>query len=332
MVLLGFALEALSSEAPNVALPHEAYVWQRSWNASLTQALKDHGPDFVRLIVLNAEVTWKDGRPTTVQVPLDFPTLAKSSKNVGLALRIGPFSGPFSPKDVVARSVAELARSLVSDAQQHGIDPCELQIDFACAESKLAGYCIWVEGIRDRIAPVPVTITALPSWLKQPAFKELVAACDSYVLQVHSLERPREISTAFSLCDPKAALKAVEQATSFEKPFRVALPTYGYQVAYDARGRFAGLAAEGTARTWPEDTELREVRADPLAMAGLVQIWTTNHPNALRWILWYRFPVSDDILNWRWVTLSAIIAARSPKENFRAEPRRSNRDWWKSAS
>jgi len=239
-----------------------------------------------------------------------------------LALRIGPLSGPFSPNDTTTRYLAELAGSLVSKAQAHGIRPCELQVDFDCAESKLSGYRIWVEGSRQKIKPVPLTITVLPSWLKQRAFNELITASDSYVLQVHSLERPRDTNTVFSLCDPVVALKAVEQAGSLKKPFRVALPTYGYQVAYDGHGRFAGLAAEGTARSWPEGTEVHEVRSDPLTIAGLVRTWTTNYPGALRGVVWYRFPVSDDILNWRWVTLRAIMAARSPKESFRAEPRR----------
>jgi len=51
-------------------------------------------------------------------------------------------------------------------------------------------------------------------------------------------------------------------------------------------------------------------------------VWTTNRPPAMRGVIWYRLPVADDSLNWRWPTLGAIVAARSPRESVRAEPRR----------
>lgn len=81
-------------------------------------------------------------------------------------------------------------------------------------------------------------ITALPAWLNQPAFKRLISAVDDYVLQVHSLERPNSPEAAFTICDPAAARRAVERAAQFAVPFRVALPTYGYAIAYDRQGHF----------------------------------------------------------------------------------------------
>jgi hypothetical protein len=42
----------------------------------------------------------------------------------------------------------------------------------------------------------------------------------------------------------------------------------------------------------------------------------------MRGVIWYRLPVSDDALNWRWPTLSAIVAERFPRESFRVETRR----------
>ena len=87
-------------------------------------------------------------------------------------------------------------------------------------------------------------------------------------------------------------------------------------------GKFAGLAAEGTARTWPEGTQIRVVRADPVQVASLVQAWTTNRPPNLTGVIWYRFPIAVDILNWRWPTLAAIIAARVPQEKLQAVARR----------
>ncbi len=325
-LLLPFAtLGAIPGAPGNSELTQQAYVWQRSWNESVLKAIDEHSSSFAELLILSEEISFQNGEPSVVRVSPSFSTLVHGrgkQRAVGLVLRIGPFGGPFSADDGTTGFVCEEAVSLIKTAQAHGVNPAELQLDFDCAEAKLRGYLTWVQAIRKRIAPVPLTITTLPSWLRQGAFKELVEATDGYVLQVHSVERPRNLSAGFTLCDPAKAKQAVERAGEFGIPFRVALPTYGYQVAYDAAGRFAGLAAEGTARTWPPGTRLREVRSDPLQMAGLVRFWSTNRPAAMKGILWYRFPVPGDILNWRWPTLAAIMAARSPKEDFRAESRR----------
>jgi hypothetical protein len=179
-----------------------------------------------------------------------------------------------------------------------------------------------VEALRRRAAPVPVTITTLPSWLEQSSFRRLIAAADGYVLQVHSLEHPRRIDSPLILCDPAAARRAVERAGQLRIPFRVALPTYGYLIAFDEGGRFVGLSAEGPGKNWPVGVRIRESRANPVELAQLVQTWVINRPAALRGVLWYRLPVAIDVLNWRWPTLAAIMAGRSPRESFRAEPRR----------
>jgi hypothetical protein len=124
------------------------------------------------------------------------------------------------------------------------------------------------------------------------------------------------------LCDPAAALRAVERAGEFHVPFRVALPTYGYVIAFDASGRFVGLSAEGSAKSWPQDIRIREVRADPQQIAALLAAWSTNRPPSLKGVIWYRLPVADDNLNWRWPTLRAMMQSRAPHESVRAASRR----------
>ena len=310
-----------SRQAPG-PLSHEAYVWQRAWTQPVRDGVKAHARDFAGLTVLSAEVAWKDHRPQVVRVPLDYSILTNAPCPVGLALRIGAYSGPFSTNDSTADLLTGLAVSLIAEARANGLAPRELQIDFDCAESKLEGYRAWVEAFRRKAAPVPVTITALPSWLEQSSFQRLVSAAGSYVLQVHSLDRPRRIDSPWTLCDPAGARQAVARAARLSIPFWVALPTYGYLMAFDTDGRLLGLSAEGPAKTWPASARIREARSNPIELAQLVQGWTTNRPAALQGIIWYRLPVASDILNWRWPTLGAILAARSPREGFRAEPRR----------
>jgi hypothetical protein len=322
MGLPGALCVAPATPPPVAPLPQDVYVWQRAWTGPVRDAIAQHAAAFSNVVVLAAEVSWKQKQPSVVRVAVDYDALRAAKCPMGLALRIGPFAGPFEESDTTTRFLASLAASLLDEAKAKGLAPTELQLDFDCAESKLDGYHLWVTVLRRRIAPVPLVLTALPSWLKQPAFKPLAAATDGYVLQVHSLERPKDFNAPFTLCDPVAAQRAVERAGACGVPFRVALPTYGYLVAFAPDGRFVGLSAEGPARSWPANARLREVRADPLALAALVQAWTTNRPAAMRGVVWYRLPVAGDTLNWRWPTLGAIVAARSPHESVRAESRR----------
>ena len=306
----------------HVPLTHEAYVWQRAWTTPVRDAIAQHASRFSGLTVLSAEVSWKGKQPQVVRVPLDYTVLTNVHCPVGLAFRIGPCPVSVAADNATTVFLTDVAASLIAEARSHCLAPRELQIDFDCAESKLDGYRAWVEDFRRKVAPLPVSITALPSWLEQPAFKRLAATADGYVLQVHSLQRPRALEAPFTLCDPAAARLAVERAAQVGIPFRVALPTYGYLIAFDAGGRFVGLSAEGPSKTWPAGVQLREVRANPVELAQLVQFWATNRPAAMRGVIWYRLPVTEDTLNWRWPTLGAIVAERSPRESFRVETRR----------
>ncbi len=306
----------------DAALPQEVYVWQRAWSEPVRRAVAEHGEVFARIDVLKAEVTWQGNKPRAVQVAVDYPSLVRTKRPIGLVLRIGPYSGSFSRTDPAIRFLADLSQRLLDEAREAGVTPNELQLDFDCASSKLDGYRAWVEVIRARVAPGPLVITALPAWLDQTGFQSLVRAADGYVLQVHSLERPKSFDAPFTLCDPAAARRAVSSAAQIGVPFRVALPTYGYTMAFDGHGGFVGLSAEGPAKSWPADAHLKEVRADPLQIGPLVLEWSSNAPPALKGLLWYRLPVPGDTLNWRWPTFSAMLESRIPRKGVQVEAHR----------
>jgi hypothetical protein len=310
-----------AAEPEATRLPHEAYVWQRTWNDPVRAAVTNHADTFQRIVILSAEVTWQNKQPRILRIPIDYVALHNLDTPVGLALRIGPYSGPFATNSPATVILSDLAASLVAQAETNGVVVDELQIDFDCATSKLDGYRVWLESISRKVSPTPVTITALPSWLESSNFGPLAESASNYVLQVHSLERPQGINDRFELCDSRTATQAVRRAARFGVPFRAALPTYGYLLAFDREGRFVGLSAEGPGRSWPEGVQIREVRADPLSMARLVQGWDTNRPSELRGVIWYRLPTTVDNLNWRWPTLGAIVASRLPRERIRAETR-----------
>lgn len=322
VALVFVVLHARSGPRAHGPMLQEVYVWQRAWSAPVRDAVARHGTNFAALTALKAEISWKNQQPQLVRVPVDYATLAATGKPVGLALRIGSYAGPFTAEDAVGRFILETAGAVVIEARTNRIALSELQIDFDCAESKLDGYRVWLEAIQRRVAPLPVTITALPSWLDARAFRRLAAVATNYVLQVHSLERPRSFDAPFTLCDPRAASRAVEAAGRIGVPFRVALPTYGYVLAFGANGKFLGLSAEGPRPNWPDDARIREVASDPMELAALVQQWAFDRPAAMRRVIWYRLPTIVDKFNWRWPTLGAIVASRVPQEQLRVNTRR----------
>ncbi|MFM1770000.1 MAG: hypothetical protein RJA22_2529 [Verrucomicrobiota bacterium] len=302
--------------------PQEAYVWQRAWTPAVAAAVSGHTSGLTRLVVLAAEVRWDRGEPQVTRADLPHDLLRATGRPLGLALRIGTFPGPFAADDARARALVTLAGSLMREAASNGVAVSEFQVDFDCAETKLDGYARWVGALRQAVAPCPLVLTALPAWLKRPAMGPLVRAADGFVLQVHSLERPSGAGAPLVLCDPAAARSAVERAARLGRPFRVALPTYGYQAGFGADGRFLGLAAEGPAPGWPAGATVREVRADPAAMADLIQAWTQARPHGMEGVIWYRLPVAGDRMNWAMRTLEVVMAGRVPQAELHAQVRR----------
>jgi hypothetical protein len=302
-------------------LPHAAYVWQRAWGERVEEAVRAQAPEFARVVVLGAEITWHADGSEVVHTDAVLDA-ARSASPPGIALRIGPWPGPFDVDGAATRCVLATARRLLDAAHTRGVAPSELQIDFDCATSRLAGFRTWIETVRRAAAPTPVTFTALPAWLCSDAFPALAASADGYVLQVHSLERPSGPDAVAPLCDARRARRWIEQAARFGVPFRVALPTYGYEVAFRADGTFAGVVAEGEPRAWPAGTRTVVVAADAAALAELVRIWSADRPAALTGLLWYRLPVPGDRHNWTAEALRRVRRGEVPRAAVFAEVHR----------
>jgi hypothetical protein len=271
--------------------------------------------DFEGLTVLAAEVDLSRSPLRTFRVGIDWATLREAGRPVGLALRIGRFqgwgggTGRFADEPETVRALAGLAGELARQARSHAVALREIQLDYDCPESKLSDYPVLVDAVRTSVAPAPVTITALPSWLRQQrAFRRLSRSTDGIVLQVHSLRTPSRPGEQIELVDPAEAERAVEEAAKAGRPFRVALPTYAYGAVFDRRGNVVGLSAQGAGT---------RVAADPEAMAALVRRWTADRPPELAGLVWYRLPVASDTRNWPRVTLDAVRAGRAPRREVR---------------
>jgi hypothetical protein len=335
---LAFFLAALAC-APRAHGPlrQEAYVWQRDWSPAVRAAVADRTSPLglAGLNVLAAQVDPVGGPSANaasaasaagplriLRVAYDPVSLRRSGLPVGLSIRIGTFPGRMGERPDAVAALSRLLRDLLAAAGASGLAPVEIQLDYDCPESKLDDYRELLLALRPAVAPVPLTLTALPAWLDHRRdFARLIAAADGYVLQVHSLAPPPSPTAGFVLCRPEDARRWVEAAARFGRPFRVALPTYGYVAAFDAQGHLLGLAAEGAPVLGERGATLRSVRSDPAAMAALVRGWRRDRPAELTGILWYRLPVASDHLNWSPTTLRAVMSGREPRTDLRAATR-----------
>jgi hypothetical protein len=264
-------------------------------------------------VVLAAEGQFRPGiAPRVARVVPNYASLRESERLIGFAIRVAPWSGPFDSDHPEAKFLVQFARDILDDARQHGIEPSQLQLDFDAATRQLGDYRRWLDALREAIAPTPLVFTALPTWLDSPAFARLIQSATGYVLQVHSWEAPRAPDQPFTLCDPGQAKRAIRKAARLGRPFWVALPTYCYRAWFDAQNRLLGLSAEGPDLTASSDAKAREVRADPVAMAGLVRWLQIHRPAGLRGAICYRLPLPEDRLSWNERTWQTVMRGRTP--------------------
>lgn len=291
------------------------YVWQRSWDGAVKEAVRTVPETVGGLAPLCAEIAWSEGQPRVAWPDLDMAALRSAGRPVSAVLRVGPRV----PSELMNAEVCRVALEVLQRLRAGQVEPVELQIDFDCADSQLAGYRATLAGLRSAVTPMPVRPTVLPGWLARGEFAKLARECGAYVLQVHATAVPRIDSAETALCETEDARRWVERAGKIGVPFRVALPTYAYRVAFAPDGRLLGIEAEGKPRAWPEGTVMRAFRPDAAKLAALIGDWNRDRPACLTGLLWYRLPVSTDVQNWRWPTLSAVMQARAPRPDLRVE-------------
>jgi hypothetical protein len=267
------------------------------------------------VVVLGAEVGWSGGAAHAARANIAWEELR--AKKVALAVRMGSYEGPFTNDDRALKAIAGEAERLLDEARAHRVEPTELQLDFDCAQRKLAGYTLWVRAVRRMIRPLPLVITALPAWLDEDRFPTLAREADGYVLQVHSVPTLAESGHAV-LCDTALARQWVGKASALGMPFSVSLPAYWCVAGYDGRGKLLGVAMDSVQPAWPPGTSMLEFSANADEIADLVGEWKRKRPAGMKELLWYRVPVATDQRNWRWPTLDAVMAGRKPAHRVEA--------------
>lgn len=275
----------------------DVYVWQRAWHPALRDALQQARDLTHAWHVLGAEATPQGAlRPVAV----DMASLASTGRPVVLVVRI---DGQLAGLDGAA-----LVRDIVALQQRWrtgGLLVSGVEIDHDCGTARLPAYAAWLADLRRALGPAtPVSITALPAWLGSPALELVLAQADESVLQVHAVRQPRQ-----GLFDPVLAWQwTTAWARRDRRPFRVALPTYGARLGFDAAGALSDIESESP--TLRSADERRELSVSPAAVAAFVARVRADPP--AHWVgwAWFRLPTSEDSRAWRLATWRAVVQGR----------------------
>jgi Protein of unknown function (DUF3142) len=295
-------------------LRQRGYIWQRDWTPAVIDSLSEAARRMDGVVILGAEINFAGKKPEIRKASIDWETVKRQAEHCSVALRVAPFAGPFRTDDTPAQTIVDVTKEILGDARAHQVKIEEFQFDFDCAQKSLGSYRAWLQTLRPAIQPIHFVITVLPAWLNNSEFLPLVRETDGYVLQVHSV--PISSGSA-TLCDPHSARDWVAKAAKLGLPFSVALPTYRGTAGYGPDGKLLSVAMDSIQPSWPPGTRILEFGADADEIAGLVNAWQQARPTQLRELLWYRVPIATDARNWRWVTLSAVMAGHCPEHKLR---------------
>jgi hypothetical protein len=299
------------SEEVSGPIRQNAYLWQREWTPAVIDSLVEAEGRVDGIVVLGAEIVWVNKKPEVIEASIAWDRLSRFTKPVSLALRVAPYPGPFDANGSAAKTITATASKLLEKARASGVKVTAFQIDFDCAQKNLSGYRVWLALVRSAVQRVPLIVTTLPAWLDEPEFARLIGEVDGYVLQVHSVPPANQNGPAV-LCDAASARRWVRKANRLGIPFSVALPTYRCVAGYDETGKLLSVAMDSVQQSWPPGTRAVEFATDANQVAALINEWKTKRPALLRDLFWYRLPVATDERNWRWTTLSAVMAGRAP--------------------
>jgi len=310
-------LLSLEPQPPREESIHALYVWQRAWTDDVRASVAVSVKHAAHLMVLAHE----DG---ALPIDVDWQALAATKLPVTPVFRYSKILGAEIETDCpkAARRVSDTVSTVCEIARLKGLNVAGVQLDYDAPTNSLEGYGAFLVRIQEILpSTMPLSITALPTWLDASAFADIASTLDYYVLQVHSFQRPGSLGAPVVLCDTTRLADYVTAVEGIGVPYFIAFPTHGYEAAFDSTGAFIGLSAEGPAPAWPAGSILREIRADPSSIAGAIHALSVERPPHYRGAVWFRMPVATDTLNWTWPMLAAVMEGRTPSVRFTTELR-----------
>ena len=287
-------------QPPASPLDQQLYIWQRQWTPAHETALRQSHQDFSSLRVLALQAFpgagWSRAR-------IDPVLLKADGRPLIAVIRLDGQLHTLDQDDVITH-----IQQLLEDWQSQGLAPIGVEIDHDAGSARLPAYGAFLSRLRQILpASLKLSMTALPAWLDSPALPGLLVTVDSSVLQVHAVSDPRQ-----GLFDPQQARQWAERWSRMTtRPFYLALPAYGVALL----SLDSGAPVVESEVPIDQGGERKELRAEPLQVAGLANDLRADPPKHLAGLIWFRLPLAGDRRAWSLDTLGAV--ARGEKLNSR---------------
>ena len=293
-LLLALVLTAGCERHDAPPLDQQLYVWQRQWTPAHDAALRDSRADFstLRVLALQAfpNAGWSRAR-------IDPVLLRRDGRPVIAVVRLDGQLKALDQEEVTAQ-----IRQVISDWQGQGLNLAGVEIDHDAGNARLTSYREFLAHLREALpTSLPLSITALPSWLDSRELPALLSTVDSSVLQVHAVSDPRR--GLFDADQARQWAKAWSRVTT--KPFYLALPAYGVALLSSADG----APVVESEVTLEREGLRRELLADPQSLRTLGTELRADPPEHLAGLIWFRLPLANDRRAWSLTTLRAVARA-----------------------
>ncbi len=276
--------------APRPApLQHDAYVWQHAWGSDMRAAVRDRPALLQSLHVLIGTLRLPDRQFSAADVAV------QSLAHIGPVIAVLRVEGT-APLDDRGRQQAVAAAKLW---QHQGVQVSGLEVDYDCPTARLADYATWLATARQAAAPLPIAITALPTWVQSPALPKLLAQTSRVTLQLHAIRADKLFDAAEALAWCETWARATDQ------PFWIALPTYSVQLKSGAT-----------------------VAADPQQLQHFMAALARNRPPDLRGVVWFRLGYEGDPDAWSAQTLAAVVTGSPLAPKITVELHAVQADLW----
>jgi hypothetical protein len=291
VLLMALALTTGCERQDAPPLDQQLYVWQRQWTPAHDAALRDSRADFstLRVLALQAfpSAGWSRAR-------IDPVLLKRDGRPVIAVIRLDGQLKALDQDEVTAQ-----IRQVISDWQGQEVNLAGVEIDHDAGNARLPAYRQFLAQLRGALpTSLPLSITALPSWLDSRELPALLSTVDSSVLQVHAVSDPRR--GLFDADQARQWAKAWSRVTT--KPFYLALPAYGVALLPSA----GGAPVVESEITVEREGLRRELLADPQTLRTLGTELRADPPKHLAGLIWFRLPLANDRRAWSLTTLRAV--------------------------
>ncbi|MGH8348479.1 MAG: DUF3142 domain-containing protein [Pseudomonas sp.] len=290
-LLMALALTTGCERQDAPPLDQQLYVWQRQWTPAHDAALRDSRADFSTLRVLALQAFPKAGWS---RAQVDSQLLKRDGRPVIAVVRLDGQLKALDQEEITAQ-----IRQVISDWQGQGLNLAGVEIDHDAGNARLPAYREFLAHLREALpTSLPLSITALPSWLDSRELPALLSTVDSSVLQVHAVSDPRR--GLFDADQARQWAKAWSRVTT--KPFYLALPAYGVALLPSA----GGAPVVESEVTVEREGQRRELLADPQSLRTLGTELRVDPPKHLAGLIWFRLPLANDRRAWSLTTLRAV--------------------------